>query len=223
MQLTWKEIEIGWLVLNYSYPRGRFFAHQSFNQMDKLEQLERLRSEIPPAAPWLPITVIHIRSQVKTRQSQSYKFKKIGKNSNFENLHSTLNATHLLELLDKMHKYETVPTITVGATEQTRDAGTDGGTDRRMDRQSETNIPPQQLLCAYIVWDEITYRFPNFNGAIKCAMKLLIYSQTSTMVEVWEYISNFIPHFYCTFKVWEWISNFIPQFIMDVIPYPRWY
>ena len=42
----------------------------------KLEQLERLHSEIPPAAPWLPTVVIHIRSQVKTRQSQSYKFKK---------------------------------------------------------------------------------------------------------------------------------------------------
>ena len=40
----------------------------------KLEQLERLRSEIPPAAPWLPILVIHIRSQVKTTQSQNYKF-----------------------------------------------------------------------------------------------------------------------------------------------------
>ena len=49
----------------------------------KLEQLERLRSEIHPATPWLPILVIHIRSQVKTRQSQSYKFKKIAKNWNF--------------------------------------------------------------------------------------------------------------------------------------------
>ena len=39
-------------------------------------QLERLRSEIPPpaAAPWLPTLGIHIRSQVKTKQSQSYKF-----------------------------------------------------------------------------------------------------------------------------------------------------
>ena len=45
----------------------------------KLAQLERLRSEIPPAAPWLPILVIHIRSQVKTTQSQSYKFKKFAK------------------------------------------------------------------------------------------------------------------------------------------------
>ena len=43
----------------------------------KLEQLERLRSEIPPppppAAPWLHILGIHIKSQVKTRQSQSLK------------------------------------------------------------------------------------------------------------------------------------------------------
>ena len=48
----------------------------------KQEQLERLRSEIPPADPWLPILVIHIISQVKTRQSQSYKFKNIVKNTN---------------------------------------------------------------------------------------------------------------------------------------------
>ena len=41
-------------------------------QLEQLEQLERLHSEIPSAAPWLSI-VIHIRSQVKTRQSQSYK------------------------------------------------------------------------------------------------------------------------------------------------------
>ena len=30
------------------------------------------------------------------------------------------------------------------------------------------------------VWDELTYPFPNFNGAT---------------VEVWEWIGNFIPHF----------------------------
>ena len=42
----------------------------------KLEQLERMRSEIPTATPWLLILVIYIRSKVKTRQSQSYKFKR---------------------------------------------------------------------------------------------------------------------------------------------------
>ena len=52
-------------------------------KLTQLEQLERLRSEIPPTAPWLPILMIHITSQVKTRQSQSYQFKKIAKNTNF--------------------------------------------------------------------------------------------------------------------------------------------
>ena len=49
----------------------------------KLEQLERLRSEDTPAASWLPIPLNHIGSQVKRRQSQSYKFKKFAKVSNF--------------------------------------------------------------------------------------------------------------------------------------------
>ena len=69
-------------------------------------------------------------SQVKTRQSQSYKLKKIAKTSNFKILQETLHATHLLKLLGKMCKYEMDPTRTVGATEQTRDAGwTDRSTD----------------------------------------------------------------------------------------------
>ena len=67
--------------------------------------------------------MIHIRSQVKTRQS--YKFKKIAKNSNFNILQDTLHRTRLLKLLDKMHRYEMDPTRTVGTTEWTRDAGTD--------------------------------------------------------------------------------------------------
>ena len=109
-----------------------------------LKQLELLCFEIPPAATWLNRLVIHIRSQVKRRQSQSYKFKKIAKNSNFEILQETLHATHLLKLLDKMCKYEMDPTRTVGSTEQTRDVGrTDGQTDGR----TETNI----LRCAGII------------------------------------------------------------------------
>ena len=46
----------------------------------KPEQLERLRSENTPAAPWLPKLLIHIGPQVKTRQSQSHKFKKFATN-----------------------------------------------------------------------------------------------------------------------------------------------
>ena len=51
--------------------------------LDWLGQLERLRSEISPAAPWLPILVIHIRSHVIKRQSQIYKFPKFAENSMF--------------------------------------------------------------------------------------------------------------------------------------------
>ena len=40
------------------------------------------------------------------------------------------------------------------------------------------------------MWDGITYPFPNFNGA--------------------------------TVEVWEWISNIIPHFLMDVIACPWW-
>ena len=111
----------------------------------KLKQLKRLHSEIPPTAPWLHIPVIHIRSQVKTRQSQSYKFSKNAKNSNFEILQQTLQVTHILKLLDKMYKYEMDPTRTVGATEQTRDAGCPDGWPAG---RSETNIPHKN----FVVW-----------------------------------------------------------------------
>ena len=40
------------------------------------------------------------------------------------------------------------------------------------------------------LWDEITNPFSNFNST--------------------------------TIEVWEWISNFIPHFITDVITYPCW-
>ena len=100
-----------------------------------------------PAAPWLPTLVIHIRSQVKTRQSQTYKFKNIGKNSNFEILQETLHTTHLLKLLDKMYKYEMDPARTVGATERTQDAGRTGGqTYGQTDGRSETNIPRNNFV-----------------------------------------------------------------------------
>ena len=42
----------------------------------------------------------------------------------------------------------------------------------------------------YNVWYEITYPFPNFNG--------------------------------CTVEIWEWLSNFIPHFIGRLITYPWW-
>ena len=51
----------------------------------KLEKLEHLCSEDTPAASWLPKLLSHIGSQVKIRQSQSYKFKEFAKISKFWN------------------------------------------------------------------------------------------------------------------------------------------
>ena len=119
------------------------------------EKLERLLSEIPPTALWLPILVIHIRSQVKIRKSQSYKFKKNAKHSNLKILQETLHTTHLLKLLDKIYEYKMDQTKTVGATEQTWDAGRmDRGTDRWKDRRTDRRMdgvkpiytPPTTLL-----------------------------------------------------------------------------
>ena len=70
------------------------------------------------------------QTQVKTKQSQSYKFLQIAKNENFEILQETLHTTHLLNLLHKMCKHEMDPTRVVGATERTWDSGrTDGRTE----------------------------------------------------------------------------------------------
>ena len=44
-----------------------FFLEVNLN---KLEQQKHLHFEDTPAASWLPILLIHIESQVKTRQSQ---------------------------------------------------------------------------------------------------------------------------------------------------------
>ena len=121
----------------------------------KLEQLECLRSEIPPPPHDYPyaLLVIHIRSQVKSKQSQSYKFKK--KRPKIQILQQTLHATYLVKLIDKMCKYEMDPTKTVGATEWTQDAArtdgrTDGQTDRWMDGVKPI-YPPTTSLCRGII------------------------------------------------------------------------
>ena len=85
-----------------------------------------------PAAPWLPILVIHIRSQVKQDKVKVTNLKENAKILNFKIWQETLHATHLLKLLCKMYNYEMDPTRTVGFTERTYDAGPtrDGRTDR---------------------------------------------------------------------------------------------
>ena len=79
-----------------------------------------------------------IPRQNKTKSK--LQIKKNAKNSKFAILQQTLHTKHLLKLLGKMYEYDMDPTRTVGATEQTRDAG-------RMDGRSETNILPTTSLC----------------------------------------------------------------------------
>ena len=91
----------------------------------------------------------HIGSQVKRRQSQSYKFKKFAKIQNFWILKWTLHATHLLKLLDKMCKYEMDPMSVVEDTERTRFCP-------QTDGQGDTSIPPFQLRWSWgveILWN----------------------------------------------------------------------
>ena len=63
---------------------------------------------------------VHIGSQVKTRQSPSYKLNEFAKTSNFLSLKKTLCTTHLLGLLDKMCKFEMDPVSIVEDTDWTR-------------------------------------------------------------------------------------------------------
>ena len=86
----------------------------------QLEQPELLRSENTPAAPWLPILLIHIGTQVKTWHCQSYKFKEFAKNWSFKIFKQALYATHRLKLLDKMCKYGMDPASIDEDTERTR-------------------------------------------------------------------------------------------------------
>ena len=75
----------------------------------------------------------------KQDKSQSYKFKKFAKKSNLEILQDTLHATHILNLLGKMCKYEIDPASIVEDTEWTPFCPQmDGPTDRR----SWTPPPP---------------------------------------------------------------------------------
>ena len=73
VSIWWRHHGTGYKVISEKIMIHFFFTHIRVTR-PQLEPLECLHSEIPPAAPWLPILLINIVSQVKTRRSHSYKF-----------------------------------------------------------------------------------------------------------------------------------------------------
>ena len=85
-------------------------------------------------------------NQIPSQNKTKSKLQILKKLPKIQILHGTLQATHLLKVLDKMYKYEMDPTKIEGATERTQDAGrTDGQTDGRTEWNQHTS---QQLRCA---------------------------------------------------------------------------
>ena len=119
-------------------------CHTSLRCQQKLEQLERLRSEDTPPPPpppphdypyyWLILDPKSKEDKVKVKNLKNL--------PKFQILKQTLHMAHLLQLLDKMCKYQMGPTNIVEDTEQTRFCPQ---MDRRTDRQGETSKPPLQL------------------------------------------------------------------------------
>ena len=118
-------------------------CHTSLRCQQKLEQLEHLRSEDTPPPPppphdypyyWLILDPKSKEDKVKVKNLKNL--------PKFQILKQTLHMAHLLQLLDKMCKYQMGPTNIVEDTEQTRFCPQ---MDRRTDRQGETSKPPLQL------------------------------------------------------------------------------
>ena len=63
------------------------------------------------------------------------------------------------------------------------------------------------------MWHEITYPFPNMSSKMWHEITYPFQNMSSKM---WDEFTYPLP----TVEVWEWISNLIPHFIVDVITYP---
>ena len=141
----------------------------------KLEQLEHLRSKIPPPPHDYPYWWFTSESKSKQTKSKFQILINCQKFIFFCNRAKTLHATHLLKLLDKMYKYEMDPTRIVGATERTPDAGrTDGRADGRTDGRTDGVKPiyPQQLRCRY---NEIE---PNRGDRCQCIKRHYVWAKS---------------------------------------------
>ena len=113
-----------------------------------------------PITPWLPILVIQIRSQVKTRQSQSYKFKKIPKNQKFWNFSRNIACDTPSEAA-----WQDV-WIWNWSNQNCRHYRADTGcrTDGQTDGRSEINIPPTTSLWEGYNWRHLhNWEFMTFH------------------------------------------------------------
>ena len=99
-----------------------------------------LAFEDTPAASYLLIPLSHIGSQVKRRQSQSYKFKEFAKISNFEKKHYTWHTFWSRLIRCANMKWIRWVLLKIQSEHDSVHRRTDGRTDR-----GETSIPPFQL------------------------------------------------------------------------------
>ena len=142
------------------------------------------------------------KQQVKRRQSQTYKFKKFAKISNFWILKRALHETHLLKLLDKMCKYEMDPMSIVEDTERTRFCPQ---MDRRTDGQGDTSIPPpfNFVEAGGINTNQENTQIARLMGPT-WAIPGSCRSQVGPMLAPWTLLSGqIIPQLSCYIKQWE--------------------
>ena len=112
----------------------------------KLKQLERLRSEIPPATTWLPILVIHIRSQAKQDKVKDKNFQKLTKIQILK-FCKKLYMRHTWSLIKCINMKWIQPELYALESEHgMRDGWTDRWTDGRTDAV-KLIYPPTTLLC----------------------------------------------------------------------------
>ena len=110
----------------------------------ELEQIERLHSEIPPAAPWLPTLVIHIRSQDKVKVTHFKKLPKIQILKFGKKLHMRhIFWSYLIRYIDM--KWIRPELYALQSGHGMPDRRMDGRTNRRTEWNQYT---PQQLRCA---------------------------------------------------------------------------
>ena len=143
------------------YPEASMLIMDSLSKWissQKLEQLERLRSEDTPATSRLPIPSSHIGSQVKSRQSQSYKFKK------FANSHYTRHT--FWSCLIRCANMKWIRWVLLKIQ-----SGHDS-VHRRTDGQGDTSIPPFQLRWSGEYNYLICYIHAQFLTVVSCSLSL---------------------------------------------------